>query len=77
LFPLLLASIRLLVTAVDTFLNHESAAVRPLNLTRRLPDDDNEKRFVFRQPIVAAKLRAVSFLGLSASHLGLMQHRWR
>ncbi len=39
-FPRLLASIRILVTAVDAILNREAAAVRPSNLRPGLSLDD-------------------------------------
>lgn len=46
-FPRLLASIQLLVTAVDTFLKSEAAAVRQSNLMHCLPKNADQARFVF------------------------------
>jgi hypothetical protein len=77
LYSCLLEIIRLLVTAVDAFLNRESAAVRPPNLTQRLPDNDDQKNFIFRQRYAAAMLCTVSSLGLSVGRPWLMQHRKR
>ena len=47
--PRLLANIRLLVQAMDVFLNRESAAVWAPVLTRALPDDLEEAAAVIEQ----------------------------
>jgi hypothetical protein len=62
-FPHLLAGIRMLVTAVDSFLNRKTAAVCPPNLTRRLPENTDQARFVFWQRH-AAELRQVNLCRL-------------
>ncbi len=47
--PRLLANIRLLVQAIDAFLNRKSAAVRAPVLTCALPDNPEEVAAVIKQ----------------------------
>jgi hypothetical protein len=57
LFRRTLKNIRLLTTAVNAFLNQETAAVRPPNLTPGLPENVDRAHFIVEQRHAAAELR--------------------